>query len=138
MRVDKTMAYAGSLLQLNRGESLGDHGLLFWNVKDKSYTRHYIENDYGYLKVRIRNGELDKESLQSHTNLMPKFPRFSCGLIQTTFSEFEQVKNEIETTYGAVEITLDNRLKASHGLKSVATRHEEIRRTGLEEEVELI
>jgi DNA repair exonuclease SbcCD ATPase subunit/DNA repair exonuclease SbcCD nuclease subunit len=44
----KTIAYAGSLIQQDFGESLSGHGLIVWNLSDLSHEFVPIKNDYGY------------------------------------------------------------------------------------------
>ena len=36
MNKEKTMAYSGSLIQQNHGESRRGHGVLVWNIENKS------------------------------------------------------------------------------------------------------
>lgn len=48
MNNTKTMAYAGSLISQNYGETDEDHGVLVWNVQDKSSKLIRLENPYAY------------------------------------------------------------------------------------------
>lgn len=50
------MAYCGSILQNNYGESL-DKGFLLWNLDDFSYQFRHIPNDHGFCKLIIAKGE---------------------------------------------------------------------------------
>ena len=43
---EKTIAYAGSLIQQNHGEALG-HGIMVWDIKSKKCEFIEIPNDYG-------------------------------------------------------------------------------------------
>ena len=49
---EKTIAYSGSLIQQNFGETLGQHGMIKWNVKKKLGKFIEIKNDYGYCTMR--------------------------------------------------------------------------------------
>ena len=48
MNKEKTIAYSGSLIQQNFGESINSHGILMWNMKTKESNLIEIENDYIY------------------------------------------------------------------------------------------
>lgn len=56
--ITPTMAYCGSLIQQNFGESLDAHGYIHWQPKGKSRTvwkgTHIpVKNNYGFLKIPI-------------------------------------------------------------------------------------
>ena len=55
---EKTIAYPGSLIQQNHGEGL-DHGILVWNLKDKSSKYVSIPNDTAFYTVYVENGNHD-------------------------------------------------------------------------------
>ena len=48
MNATKTMAYAGSLISQNFGETDDDHGVLVWDLVKKTSRLHRISNDYAY------------------------------------------------------------------------------------------
>lgn len=52
------VAYAGSLIQQNHGEPLKGHGWLEWNVPQRSFTFHELNNEYGYVTLIIENGKV--------------------------------------------------------------------------------
>jgi DNA repair exonuclease SbcCD ATPase subunit len=54
----KTIAYPSSLLQLNHGESIKEHGYILWDLLNKTSKHHHIPNDHGYLTVKIENNKL--------------------------------------------------------------------------------
>lgn len=47
------MAYSGSLIQQDFGESVSGHGYLIWDVTDKSYIESDLSNDYGFYQFKI-------------------------------------------------------------------------------------
>ncbi len=59
-----TMAYAGSLIQQNFGESI-DKGYLVWDTVKKTHERRYILNDTGYAKIVIARGEDFQERIDN-------------------------------------------------------------------------
>jgi DNA repair exonuclease SbcCD ATPase subunit len=50
------MAFSGSILQNNYGESI-DKGYLIWNMDTCQHERRFIPNDYGFCKISITKGE---------------------------------------------------------------------------------
>lgn len=66
----KTIAYCGSLIQQNHGETLDHHGILVWNLAGKKITTSYIEieNDYGFVTFNIVKNKL--------MNPLDKYPKF--------------------------------------------------------------
>ena len=54
---EKTIAYSGSLIQQNKGESI-EKGYLLWDIKKLSSEFVRIHNDYGMVKIVInKNGK---------------------------------------------------------------------------------
>jgi DNA repair exonuclease SbcCD nuclease subunit len=53
----KTIAYCGSLIQQNYGETCENHGILKWNLKKKNSKFISIENDSGFVTINIQNDE---------------------------------------------------------------------------------
>lgn len=49
----KTVAYCGSVMQLNRGTELEKNGFLKWNVKTKKSEFIPIKNDWGYVRLKV-------------------------------------------------------------------------------------
>jgi DNA repair exonuclease SbcCD ATPase subunit len=58
--IPNKMAYSGSLIQQNHGESQKGHGYLVWDLINKSVIAKDVANDYGYVTLRIRDGKLMK------------------------------------------------------------------------------
>ena len=53
---DAKFAYAGSLIQQNFGEGLV-HGIIHWNLKNKSSKFVPIQNDWSYYTIDVDNGK---------------------------------------------------------------------------------
>ena len=82
------IAYSGSLIQQNHGETIEDHGMIKWNLEDISYEFIDIENEYGFItidkyninnitypkysRVRFRNDENDelKDIVKKRTKII--------------------------------------------------------------------
>jgi len=145
IRRNGTMAYAGSLLQLDRGESLENHGFLYWDLSEKSYTFHRVKNDYGFVKLRVKNGHLIDNLGQVK---IPLRPTIYCSLSNTTLTQFEKVKERFKDL-NPLDIRLDNRPnRESYGSQLPNNQNIEkeenetitplLRHVTLEEEVDMI
>jgi DNA repair exonuclease SbcCD ATPase subunit len=55
-----SIAYAGSLIQQNHGESLRNHGVLIWDLSSKTCQIKEIPNQYGYITLKLKEGKLIK------------------------------------------------------------------------------
>jgi ABC-type dipeptide/oligopeptide/nickel transport system ATPase subunit len=62
-REDESMAYCGSLIQQNYGESV-DKGYIIWDVEKRTHERKYIPNDFGFAKITIAKGEKFEERIE--------------------------------------------------------------------------
>lgn len=104
LRPDDSMAYAGSLLQLDRSESLLDHGFLYWNLTLRNYQFHRVKNNYGFIKLRVEHGQLVNPPQKSH---VPNHPTIYCSLHRTTLTQFDQIREQL-TYLNPIDIRLDN------------------------------
>lgn len=71
MNGKETIAYAGSLIQQDKGESIHNHGYIKWDVKERTGEFVNIENDYGFYKMSYMDGKFiyhdeDPEGLNIH------------------------------------------------------------------------
>jgi DNA repair exonuclease SbcCD ATPase subunit len=102
MNDQKTMAYAGSLIQQSHGETLNNHGILKWDLLTGKSNLFEIPNDYGYCTINVLNGKIiDK--------IIPKNPRIRLILDNTTQIQFQQIKDEIEEKYGVCTIVKEDK-----------------------------
>ena len=56
---DKTIAYAGSLIQQSHGETIDNHGVLIWDFVNKDSSYHHINNDDGFITLSITSSNTD-------------------------------------------------------------------------------
>ena len=63
-REDESMAYCGSLIQQDNGESL-DKGYLLWDTNTNSFERKNIPNEVGFSKITIAKGESVEERIDN-------------------------------------------------------------------------
>jgi DNA repair exonuclease SbcCD ATPase subunit len=100
MDKEHTIAYCGSLIQQNHGESL-EHGYLTWDIPTKKATFEKIENDYGYYTLEIDNGVVPM------VDDMPKKARLRVRISNTDSSMIKKVTSKIHKTYGIKEISIN-------------------------------
>jgi DNA repair exonuclease SbcCD ATPase subunit len=63
-RKNESMAYSGSLIQQNYGESI-EKGYLIWDVENRSHERRVVLNDYGFAKLDVALGESLDERIEN-------------------------------------------------------------------------
>ena len=54
---NERIGYCGSLIQQDQGE-LPERGFLVWDVPSRKATRMLVENDYAYVTIKIKDGEI--------------------------------------------------------------------------------
>jgi hypothetical protein len=97
---ERTIAYAGSLIQQNHGEAL-DHGILIWDVATRSAEFAQIENDYGYVTL-----ETQGETIVSHPHRMPNKPRIRIKFNGTSAAGMKKLIATIRKKYNVQDITI--------------------------------
>jgi len=110
-RDDETVAYAGSLIQQNFGESI-DKGYLLWDTDTCEHERKFIMNDYGFAKIDISRGEDIEERVE--------FVKFSNNKRKTkvyiTWEDYEenysiekenQIKRLVKDKYGCESVRVE-------------------------------
>uniref|UniRef100_A0A6C0LTK3 Calcineurin-like phosphoesterase domain-containing protein n=1 Tax=viral metagenome TaxID=1070528 RepID=A0A6C0LTK3_9ZZZZ len=120
---DKTIAYAGSLIQQSHGETLNNHGILRWNLETKQSKLLEIENDYGYCTVKIINGKMNQ-------TIIPKYPNIKFIIENTTSKQFQIIEKELNEKYKIGEIIKENIMSENltvenKNSKLINTDHEE-------------
>lgn len=96
---NKTMAYAGSLIQQNHGESIEGHGFLMWNLKDNKKKHYDIPNDYGYCTVHITDGKMVDTKI-------PLKPRIRIMVKNTSEIDLLKIKNSISKKYDVQNLSV--------------------------------
>ena len=100
MNSEKTVAYPGSLIQQNHAETLKGHGLLYWDIKNKTSEFIEVKNDWGYVTLVIDGGELPD------TKQLPKKPRIRIKYTDTDHSELKEILTEIKKKYEVQDVVL--------------------------------
>ena len=58
--ITETMAYCGSLIQQNQGESVREHGYIKWDLAKGTHKFYEIWNDYGYITINIKENKFPR------------------------------------------------------------------------------
>ena len=56
----ENIAYCGSLIQQNFGESIDNHGYIKWNLLTNTNEHIHIKNNYGFLTIKAKNNQIEK------------------------------------------------------------------------------
>jgi DNA repair exonuclease SbcCD ATPase subunit len=95
-----TIAYAGSMIQQNHGESLNKHGYLLWDVESRTFEEVDLPNDYGFYTLDVNNGVVPI------VDDMPKKPRLRVRVSNTEPSQIKKALTEIKKKYKVQEFTV--------------------------------
>ena len=112
---EKTIAYAGSLIQQNHGEALG-HGIMVWDIATKKCNFVEIPNDYGYYTYYVENGKITNPS-----NKIPIRPRLRLKVKDTDSGTLKKLIAEIKSKYRVQDISLQkiNALNTTDNTKKI-------------------
>lgn len=100
LNAERTIAYAGSLIQQNFGEGL-IHGILVWDLATKQSEFVEIDNDYGYCTFEVDNGVI--------TNKLPKTPkkvRLRLKVKDTESSALKRIVAELRMQFNVQDVTI--------------------------------
>lgn len=97
---DKTIAYPGSLLQQSHAESL-DHGILVWDLENKSSEYVKIENDTCFYTLDVDSG-VHKDIPDNVPNKL--YLRLRCK--NTNHSSIKQIISEIKKSRDIIEVSI--------------------------------
>ena len=96
----KTVAYPGSLIQQNHGEAL-IHGILVWDVEQRSAEFHEIHNEYGYVTIETQGA-----AIVSAPARMPQRPRVRIKFNETSAADMKKLIAAIRKKYDVEDITI--------------------------------
>jgi len=91
----KTIAYASSLIEQNPAEIGSGHGMLIWNILDKTSNYVEIPNEYRHLVLNIDNNVLQPYDIES----APKHPKIRLYYKNSDFDKILAIENELRNVY---------------------------------------
>ena len=96
------VAYAGSFIQQDYGESLDNHGYLLWDLRKRSFDFIKLKHNYGFYTIKVEDGNLKGKiplTLPHHLHLRI----LCCNSMPTQLKEIvDRIKDKydlVETTY---------------------------------------
>jgi len=104
-RPDGSMAYSGSLIQQNHGESL-DKGYLMWDIQGpKKFNTELrpIKNDFGFYTIRADGGHLPDLNLPEKTRMRVIWP---VSASEISRSEVLRLNSVIQEKYNPMSVNL--------------------------------
>jgi len=104
---EKTIAFAGSLIQQNHSEGLV-HGYLEWDVKNKTSNFVQVPNDYCFYTLDIDAG--------NHTSYdgLPNNVRLRVRVKDTTIDILNNILADFKTKYNVIELTIQKTNNNAH------------------------
>ncbi len=130
MNKEKTIAYAGSLIQQNYGEGL-KHGLLKWSILNKSFEFIQIPNIYGYFTVIINKGKYDKKETIEQYGTCPensdcKKIRLRLILKDTDKNMYHDVIKHFKEKYEIIEVQKEYYVNKSNKLTNIIKSNDKL------------
>ncbi len=114
----KNIAYCGSLIQQNFGESIKEHGYIKWDLINKTSKLVTILNDYGYHNITIQDGKIEPiEELSKKSHLKIRVKNTDMKKIDeiiTTLSKQSSIQShmieyiEDDIKIGSINSKIDN------------------------------
>tara|TARA_B100000497_G_scaffold104082_1_gene119559 strand:+ start:1205 stop:4342 length:3138 start_codon:yes stop_codon:yes gene_type:complete len=100
---EKTVAYAGSLIQQNHGEGI-DHGLLVWDIETKESQYVRIENDIAYATIEVDGGKILTD--KSYVDRLPRNLRLRIKYSNCTYADVQNVVQTLKSRHKLLETTV--------------------------------
>jgi DNA repair exonuclease SbcCD ATPase subunit len=92
--------YVGSLIQQNHGEAL-EHGILVWDLPNRTAEFLEIQNDFGYITFEIEN-----TTIVNAPKRMPKRPRVRVKFKDTTAADMKKFITALRKKYSIEDISI--------------------------------
>ena len=102
MNKNKTMAYSGSLIQQNHGETRRGHGVLVWDLENKTSKLVEIKNDFCFFTYKINNDKFTEDDLNKIT--APHNMRLRLLLNQTNGCKLQEIIALFKTKFNILEV----------------------------------
>jgi len=114
---NKTVAYAGSLIQQNHGEDL-DHGILVWDVQTKKSEYVPIKNSIAYATIEMNEGKVITS--REYINQLPKKLNLRIKYSNTSYKDVTKAIQLLKTKHTLLETTIIkvNDIEYSHNSSS--------------------
>lgn len=116
MNKEKTIAYSGSLIQQNHGESIDKHGVLIWDIENGKTDFKEIHNDYCFYTHEIKDCNITNEDIDKISkSLMKTHIRLRLYLYNTPYSKLQHIIALFKNNFNVLEV---NHQDCSAGIDS--------------------
>jgi len=122
---EKTIAYPSSLIQLSFGEDLLNHGMIKWNLLDKSSEFIRIKNDHGFVELTVNENGLSEIPEQ-----MPPNPEIRLYYSNITSTKVDEYIANLTRKYNAKCTSIQN-LANLHPDISIGESNNNLKLTGI-------
>ena len=99
MNKQETIAYSGSLIQQNFGESIDKHGIIVWDLLNKTSYFEEINNEYCYANAILQNNELKIENEDILKKLNKKKIHLKLHYDENMYEELNKHIKELKKIY---------------------------------------
>ncbi len=96
---NKTIAYAGSLIQQNFGQSLNNHGVLKWDLLNGKSELIQIKNDYGFITLHVDSGQVLNNEID-----IPSNPKIRMYVSDTDKTDIATIVHGLQKEYSVGKI----------------------------------
>ena len=124
------IAYAGSLIQQNFGETIDHHGYLVWNTITHTASSHDIPNDYIRLNVNVNAGIIDTPLNKYKNNKL----LLKCSISNTNLEQLKIFQETIASQPNICETTFSKPIKHDGLLDNTNINNE----LSIDDEIQLI
>ena len=97
---NKTIAYPSSLIQMNYGEELNNHGYILWDLVKESSKFVQIKNDYAYYTIEINSNKL----ITKVEKELPKNLRLRVFYRDTNLEKRQEIIEEFREKYNIIQL----------------------------------
>jgi len=102
---EKTMAYSGSLIQQNHGETINGHGILVWDIENNTSHFQEITNDYCFYTHKVKNSKISNEDVELIQKKLKKTHiRLRLQLDNTPFSKLQEIIALFKNNFNVLEV----------------------------------
>jgi DNA repair exonuclease SbcCD ATPase subunit len=102
----QTIAYASSLISQNFSEVDNYHGVLVWNLLNKTSIYKTLDNPFRHIEIKINNNKIyyDSKKVQLDNLIIPEKAKIKFKIINSNINFINNVKNFIKNKFPNTEI----------------------------------
>ncbi len=95
------MAYAGSMIQANYGQSPQNHGILIWDLQSDDLELRQIENNYSFYNVIVNDGDIIY-----CPEIKAKYAKIKIKHSNTSLTRLQEIKQQFKKKYTPYQINV--------------------------------